>query len=51
MSPSTSPSPLRRALVALLVGAAAGALVALVVPRDRGSGSPSSDEGLAAGAA
>lgn len=45
---TAAPSSLRRAVVALAVGAIAGALVALVVPRDRGVGGLSREEGLAA---
>lgn len=41
-------SPAKRAAVALLLGAVAGAVVALVVPRDRGGGPPGRREGLAA---
>jgi hypothetical protein len=50
MARSQALSPLKRAVVALLVGAVAGAIAALVVPRNRGDGPPGRPEGLAAGA-
>lgn len=45
MSRSDGPSPVLRALLAVVVGALAGALVAFLVPRERRSAPPRSAVG------